>query len=107
MHQNEVPMQDNLVISIRKSLQPEALVFVQSNVKDVATYIFEQLTAVHVENTYQMIPVGDAKHGSSDIGSIQQPNTWLQGNPFLAQSETEAVTSATGKTVWRCLLKAI
>lgn len=93
--------------SIRRSLQPKGLVLIQSNVEEVAMYMLDRFTRPRVANTCQMVTVNISGRQGETSESQSLDSRWLRDNPFMARSETEAVTVATGRKVWRCLLKSV
>ena len=102
-------VQDRLVTSIRKSLPSNGLVFLQSNVAEVAAYMLENFTRPCHASQQQMSPMQSDNTTESEQQSnkYSRHGTWLEQNPFMACSETEAVTMSSGRMVWRCLLRVI
>lgn len=92
--------------SIRQSLQPGALVLIQSNVEEVTLYMEELFLEPQIPDACQIEAVSyDARQGECSMPHIHRiPRL---ANPFAAQSETEAMTTATGRDIWRSLLRAV
>lgn len=69
-------------------------------------YMLDCFTRPCIAHTCRMVAVGAGGRQGETSTPQNLDSRWLLDNPFMAHSETEAVTVATGRRVWRCLLKA-
>lgn len=100
-HRKRRIVQKQLVDAIVHHLRPGGVVFVQSDVKDVATDMREEFDE-HLRNSLELAGVGGGE--SDGLGKLDSEG-WVEENPLGVPSEREAHVVANGGRIYRAVYR--